>query len=233
MTDAEIDRLMHKVLIDAIALDTEHADGPVVSFQPSRRHSEQIRLMLKNPLRWAKNRKRTPWQKAGRLVAVILLFISLSFGMVMLFSAPARAAFERWIVEWWQTHIVYRYFGEGEGLPQYELSSLPEGFVELERIEESTFTDVVYGNDAGEQIFFSYTVMTQGGATVFVPNGDVVSDVMVGKDHGMLLIPQATGSMKTLTWTNEKDYVQFTIAAEMDESDMIGLAESLQQKKKK
>lgn len=233
MTDAEIDRLMCKVLIDAIALDTENSDSPEDTFQPSRRHSEQMRLMLKNPLRWAKNRKRRPWQRAGRLVAVILLFISLSFGLVMLFSAPTRAAFERWIVEWWQTHIVYRYYGEGEGFPRYELTSLPEGFVELERIEESTFTDVVYGNDAGELIFFSYAVMTQGGATVFVPNGDVVSEVMVGKDHGILLIPQAEGNLNTLTWTNEKDNVQFTIAAEMDESDMIGLAESLQQKKKK
>jgi len=229
-----MNRLMYRVLMDAIALDTENANRPEVSFQPSRRHSEQIRLMLKNPLRWAKNRKRTPWQKAGRWAAVILLFVSLSFGMVMLFSAPARATVERWIVEWWQTHIVYRYYGESEGaLPRYELTGLPEGFTELERMEESTFTDVVYGNAAGELIFFSYAVMTQGGATVFVPNGDSVSEVMVNKDYGMLLIPQTPGNMNTLTWTNEKDNVQFTIAAEMDGSDMIGLAESLQQKKKK
>lgn len=233
MTDAEIDRLMCKVLIDAIALDTENSDSPEDTFQPSRRHSEQMRLMLKNPLRWAKNRKRRPWQRAGRLVAVILLFISLSFGLVMLFSAPTRAAFERWIVEWWQTHIVYRYTGEGESLTQYELTSLPEGFVELERMETPTFTDVIYGNETGELICFSYTVMTQGGVTVFVPNGDAVSEVMVGKNHGRLFIPQDPESLTKLSWTDDKAGIQFTIAADLDELDMVRLAEGIQREKRK
>lgn len=232
MTDAELERLMNKVLVDAVALDAESIKDTENAFQPSRHHSTQMRYMLKDPLGWAKKQNQTRLQIIGKWVAVLLLFISLSFGLVMLFSAPVRAAVERWVVEWYQIHIIYRYSGKAESVPRYELTSLPEGFVELERMEESTFTDVVYGNDAGELVFFSYAVMTQGGATVFIPNGDVVSEVMVGKDHGMLLIPQTPGNMNTLTWTNEKDNIQFTIAAEMDESDMIGLAESLQQKKK-
>ncbi len=234
MTDAEIDRLMYKVLIDAIALDTENSDSPEDTFQPSRRHSEQMRLMLKNPLRWAKNRKRTPWQKAGRLVAVILLFISLSFGLVMLFSAPARAAVERWIVEWWQTHIVYRYYEESEGaLPRYELTGLPEEFTELERMETPTFTAITYGNNDSERISFSYTVMTQGGATVFVPNGDSVSEVTVGKGQGRLFIPQDPESLTKLTWVDDEADIQFTIAADLDEPDMVRLAEGIQRDTRK
>lgn len=234
MTDAEMDRLMHKVLIDVIALDMENADSPEVSFQPSRRYSEQIRLMLKNPLRWAKNRKRRPWQMAGRLVAVILLFISLSFGLVMLFSAPARAAFERWIVEWWQTHIVYRYYGESEGtLPRYEFAGLPEGFTELRRTEMYNLTNAIYGDGNGKLISFTYAVMTQGGATEIVPNGDDVYNVVVGKNQGILFIPQDPESMKTLIWNNEKDGIHFTLVADLPESDLIDLAESLRKKKKK
>jgi len=234
VTDAEMNRLMYRVLMDAIALDTENANRPEVSFQPSRRHSEQIRLMLKNPLRWAKNRKRTPWQKAGRWAAVILLFVSLSFGMVMLFSAPARATVERWIVEWYETHIVYRYSGESEGiLPRYELTGLPEGFSELERIEMYELTDVLYGNENGELISFTYGAMTQGGATVFVPNGDSVSEVTVGKNQGRLFVPQDPESLTKLTWIDDKAGVQFTIAANLDEPDIVRLAETLRREKKK
>ena len=235
MTDVEMDRLMCRVLTDAIALDAERTSDADIVFRSSRRHKEQMRRMLKNPLHWEKNRSRTPLQNVGRWAAVVLLFVSLGFGIIMLFSAPARAAVERWVVEWYQTHIVYRYSGSAESLPRYELTGLPEGFIELERMEEPTFTFtyVLYGNESGELISFSCAVMEQGGATVFVPDGDTVTEVMVGKHRGTLFIPQDPESMKTLTWINESDAVQFTIVADLDESDMIRLAESLRRRKNK
>ena len=224
---------MQQVLIDAIALNAEDTSDTGISFQPSLNHSVQMRHMLKNPLRWKRKRKRTLLQKAGRRVAVILLFIFLSFGVVMLFSAPARAAVEQWIVEWYQTHIVYRFSGKSETLPRYELTGLPEGFTEFERMEEPAFTDVIYGNETGELISFFYTVMTQGGATVFVPNGDSVSEVMVGKNQGRLFVPQDPESLTKLTWIDDEAGVQFTIAADLDELGMVRLAESLRREKKK
>lgn len=39
--------------------------------------------------------------------------------------------------------------------------------------------------------------------------------------------------MKTLIWIDEKDSVQFTIIADLNVSDLIELAESLQKKKGK
>ena len=233
MTDMELDSLMRRVLTDVIALDAEGTFEAGVAFRPSRRHHEQMQRMLKNPLGWAKNRNRTPLQNVGRWAAVILLFVSLGFGLVMLFSAPARAAVERWIVEWYETHIVYRYSGESEGiLPRYELTGLPEGFSELERIEMYELTDVLYGNENGELISFTYGAMAQGGATVFVPNEDAVSEVLVGKNQGTLFIPQNPESAKKLFWMDEKAGIHFTLAANLSESDMIELAESLRKKKK-
>ena len=233
MTDVEMDRLMCRVLTDAIALDAERTGDADIVFQSSRRHKEQMRRMLKNPLHWEKNRSRTPLQNVGKWTAVILLFVSLSIGIVMLFSAPARAAVERWIVEWYETHIVYRYSGSAESLPRYELTGLPKGFTELERMEEPTFTDVVYGNESGELISFIYEVMAQGGATEFVPNEDAVIEVMIGKNQGRLFIPQDPESMKKLTWIDDEAGVQFIIAADLNETDMIRLAESLRRKKNK
>lgn len=233
MTEADLDRMMRKVLFDAIALEEKDADDSETAFQPSRHHTRQMQRMLKNPLHWARNRNRGALSKTARWVAVILLFITLSFSLVMLFSAPARAAFERWVVEWYQTHIVYRFSGKAENLPRYELSDLPEGFVELERTETSTFADVIYGKETGELISFSYMVMNQGGATVFVPNGDSVSEVMVGKNQGRLFIPQDPESLTKLTWIDDEAGVQFTVAAELDEPDIVRMAESYRIEKRK
>lgn len=228
-----MNRTMRGVLLDAIAHDMQSISDPVIEFEPSRRHERQIRQMLKDPLHWAKSRNRATLQKTTQWVAVILLFVSLSFGLVMLFSSTARAAVERWVVEWYQTHIVYRYFGKAENLPRYELTGLPNGFSELERMEEPTFTDVIYGNKSGELISFTYTVLKQGGATVFVPNGDTVSEVTIGKNQGTLFIPQDPENMTKLTWIDDEAGVQFTIVADLDELNMIRLAESLRREKKK
>ena len=233
MTEAEMDHMMRMTLFDAIALDEKNADNPEFAFHSSQRHSRQMQQMLKNPLKWARNRNRGIFRKPAQWAAVVLLFISLSFGFVMLFSSTARAAVERWIVEWYQTHIVYRYYGESEGaLPRYELTGLSEAFTELQRTESPDFTNVVYGNNSGELIGFTYTVIKEGGTTVIVPNDDDILEVMIGKTPGTLFVPQDPDSMKTLTWIDEKERIQFTIVANLDESDRIGLAESLRKKKR-
>ncbi len=233
MTEAELDRTMCQVLLDAIALDLESAPDAEPGFLPSRRHSGQMRRMLRDPLRWARDRDRGMMRKTVRWAAVFLLFVSLSFGLALLFSAPARAAVECWIVEWYETHIVYRYSGEAGALPRFELTGLPEGVVELERTEAYQFTNVLYGNENGKMISFTCTVMAQGGAMEIVPNDDAVLEVEVGKNQGTLFIPRNPESMKTLTWIDEKAGVQFTLTANLDGSDIIRLAESLRREKKR
>ena len=231
MTNAELDRLMGRVLSDAIALDQESAYGPGIVFRPSPHHSAQMRLMLADPLYWVKKRKRSALRKAAGWAAVFLLFISLAFSMAMLFSPEARAAVEHWVAEWYQTHIVYRYFGSGEGLPRYEFTGLPEGFTEIMRQEEAAFVDILYGKENGELISFSYQAIQQGGAAGFILNGDDVSEVTIGRNQGTLFIPRDPEDLKTLTWVDEKAGVQFTIAADLEEPELIRLAESLRKLK--
>lgn len=227
MTDAELDRLMGRVLSDAIALDQESAYGPGIVFRPSHHHTAQMRQMLKDPLDWVKKRKWSALRKAAGWAAAFLLFISFAFSMAMLFSPEVRAAVEHWVAEWYQTHIVYRYFGRGKGLPQYELTGLPTGFIEILRQEEAASVDILYGNENGGLISFSYQGIQQGGAAGFILNSDDVSEVMIGRNHGMLFIPLDPKELKTLTWIDEKAGVQFTIAADLDEPELVRLAESL------
>ena len=110
MTEQELDLFMRNVLLDAIALD-EETNTVTIPYTPSLHHQRQIKAMLKNPLRWARDRKQPVWKRALKRVAVILLVISLAFGSLMVVSPTARATFIRWVTEWYETHITYRYAG--------------------------------------------------------------------------------------------------------------------------
>lgn len=68
MTEQELDLFMRNVLLDAIALD-EETNTETIPYTPSLHHQKQIKAMLKNPLRWARDRKQPVWKKslkAGR-----------------------------------------------------------------------------------------------------------------------------------------------------------------------
>ena len=131
MTEQELDLFMRNVLLDAIALD-EETNTETIPYTPSLHHQKQIKAMLKDPLRWARDRKRPVWKRALKRVAVILLVISLAFGSLMVVSPTARATFIRWVTEWYETHMTYRYSGPpiSEKMPQYEITALPDGYEE-------------------------------------------------------------------------------------------------------
>lgn len=94
MTEQELDLFMRNVLLDAIALD-EETNTEMIPYTPSLHHQKQIKAMLKNPLRWARDRKLPVWKRALKRVAVILLVISLAFSSLMVVSPTARATFIR------------------------------------------------------------------------------------------------------------------------------------------
>ena len=133
MTDQELDTLMRRVLLDSLKLDAESTASGESAFEPTPRYQRQMAAMLSDPLKWAQKRARPIWKSALQKVAMILLVFTLSLGSLMAVSPTVRAAVVRWVTEWYETHIVYRYSGEqitGE-MPQYENTDLPEGYAEV------------------------------------------------------------------------------------------------------
>ena len=99
MTDNELDSMMQQILLDAIALDEERCEDKI-PFEPSLKYQHQTALMLKDPIRWEKNRSRPVWKKYGQRVAAILLVAFISLGSVMVASPTARAMVLQWFREW-------------------------------------------------------------------------------------------------------------------------------------
>ena len=154
--------------------------------------------MLKNPLRWARDRKQPVWKRALKRVAVILLVISLAFGSLMVVSPTARATFIRWVTEWYETHVTYRYAGDDMvgDLPEYTITELPEGYAEDrdQRIEFGTHSVPIIVNGCEGQIFLSKNLETTRNA---------------------------------VTWIDIEQNIQFTIQARLSTDDLLHMAESV------
>ena len=229
MTDRELDRMMQHVLLDAIKRDWEKETDDVLAFKPTHHYQRQMAKMLKDPLKWERRRARPLWKNVAQKIAVILLVFSLSLGSLMAVSPTVRAAVVRWVTEWYETHIVYRYSGEdisGE-MPQYEISGLPQDYTEIIRDVYEASVSVVYESPSGDMICFDYTHMQQGAANIIAPGDDEILDVTVNGIQGQFFLPHDPEDAKTITWIDADSNLQFVVKAFCSETDILHIAESV------
>lgn len=231
MTDRELDRMMQHVLLDAIKRDCEKETDDVPAFKPTRHYQRQIAAMLSDPLKWARKRARPIWKSALQKVAMILLVFTLSLGSLMAVSPTVRAAVVRWVTEWYETHIVYRYSGEqitGE-MPQYEITDLPEGYIEDECVNWPSYVSVVYQNkDTDKTIYLDCTFMQQGSASDYVTDGVEVVPVTVNGLSGQLFLTDDwENKWNTITWIDAERNLQFEIDANVNRDVILHMAESV------
>lgn len=229
MTDMELDRVLRRALLDALRLDESQTPQVAVPFVPSRSYQRSMSRICKNPLHWLRERERPVWRRVAQQAAVILLVISLGFGCVMATIPSARAAVIRWVTEWYETHIVYRYSGDAvpEQVPEYTITALPEGFAEIDRTVLSQLTDIAYADDDGNIVSFSYSVMHQGGGRSFDTTGSVITEVVVNGAPGQFFEAKVSGEFNTLTWVEEDKNLQFEISGCFEQAEMLRMAESI------
>ena len=229
MTDQELDTLMRRILLDSLKLDAESTASGELVFEPTPRYQRQMAAMVKDPLKWERRRARPLWKNVAQKIAVILLVFSLSLGSLMAVSPTVRAAVVRWVTEWYETHIVYRYSGEdisGE-MPQYEISGLPQGYTEIIRDVYEASASVVYESPNGDMICFDYTHMQQGAANIIAPGDDEILDVTVNGIQGQLFLPHNSENAKTITWIDADSNLQFVVKAFCSETDILHMAENV------
>ena len=229
MTDQELDTLMRRVLLDSLKLDAESTASGELAFEPTPRYQRQMAAMVKDPLKWERRRARPLWKNVAQKAAVILLVFSLSLGSLMAVSPTVRAAVVRWVTEWYETHIVYRYSGEdisGE-MPYYEISGLPQGYTEIIRDVYEASVSVVYESPNGDMICFDYTHMQQGAANIIAPGDDEIIDVTVNGIQGQLFLPHNSENAKTITWIDADSNLQFVVKAFCSETDILHMAENV------
>ena len=233
MTDRELDCLMRRVLLDSME-GREDTEAVVPVFTPSARHDREIRSMLADPTRWVRRWTRPVWKSALQRVAVILLVFTLSLGSLMAVSPTVRAAVVRWVTEWYEDQVIYRYSGEmftGK-MPQYEITALPEGYIEdeSEREDDSNYVFRAYRNaELQKTIYFDYAHMQQSSASAYLrEEGITILPVTVnGLDGQLFLEDDWEDERSVVTWIDPDSNLQFALSAYLDEAGMIAIAESV------
>ena len=144
-------------------------------------------------------------------------------------SPTARATFVRWITEWYETHIVYRYFGDqiAGGMPEYEISVLPEGYSESQREEQPNSIFAIYQNEANENpIFLRYIYMQQGSAIDFDIENSESIPIMIQGWEGILYTSE-NAEYSTITWIDPVNNIQFVVDVPLGQTDILEIAESV------
>lgn len=233
MTDQELDTLMRRVLLDSLKLDAESTASGELAFEPTPRYQRQMAEMVKDPLKWERRRARPLWKNVAQKAAVILLVFSLSLGSLMAVSPTVRAAVVRWVTEWYETHVVYRFSGEqlsGE-MPQYEITDLPEGYVEDERVDWPTYISIIYrkANDENAPwIYLRYVYMQQGTVNNIGTEGaDIIPVTVNGIEGQLYLARNPDESDSTITWIDPDKNIAFVVDAALDADSILHIAESV------
>ena len=233
ITDRELDRMMQHVLLDAIKRDCEKETDDVPAFKPTRHYQRQMAAMLSDPLKWARKRARPIWKSALQKVAMILLVFTLSLGSLMAVSPTVRAAVVRWVTEWYETHVVYRFSGEqiADEMPQYEVTDLPEGYAETERVEWPSYVSIIYQNVNDENaswIYLQYIYMQQGASSNFgIENADIIPVTVNGLEGQLYLTRDTEGADSTITWIVPDENMLFAVSAALNANDILHIAESV------
>lgn len=228
MTDWELQGVMRRILLDSLRTEIEQGlyDGEL--FEASRGHQRQMKAMLKDPLKWMKNKTKPFWKFVIQKIAVVLLVVSVSVGGLMAVSAPVRAAVIRWATEWYETHIAYRFSGEAHigDMPDYEISALPESFKETDRYEDSASVSIFYEDGQGGVVCFDY-VFIQNGVGQIITGSENIVEVTVNGSLGYLVVPTDNKDTTTITWIDQDANISFFIDTTLNEEIAMKLAESV------
>ena len=89
--------------------------------------------------------------KLPKYATCFVLMVALVSSTWLTVDAEARAAFFAWIREQYETFVEYRFVGDttqNDNSKQYELTQLPDGFFETNRMESKGNAVVIYQNES-------------------------------------------------------------------------------------
>lgn len=218
MTDQELDQMMRRALLDAAAQEAEALPQEPPELSP--RHGRSMRAMLRDPLAWARSRRRPALRTAARHAAAVLVTV----------SPQVQADITRWVAEQTGNVLDFQFRGDSpaQPIPQYQITALPEGYVETERTDALDAGNVTYKNSDGDTILLSYTYMYDGALHRFILNDtDTMSDIRVSGMPGKLILSTEEKNFNRILWIDAAQNLQFTISAAAEESVIIAMAESI------
>lgn len=226
--DWTFDELLKKGLLLAAAKDAEELEQDAeVEF--SLKYQKFRKKFLKDPFRYARRKKRPVWKKVLQTAACLLLAAALGLAALLAVSPEARAGLIRWIRTVGNTSVSYDFFAAptNQTPPRYEIGDMPEGYVEVERLETPKSVSVTYRSEEGLRIYFDSIRMEEGVGTLVDTRGVEVSEIEVNGCQGdFYCYPDGTGS-NAIIWADEDAGLLFTLDMWAEKDEMLRVAESV------
>ena len=170
--------------------------------------------------------------KALSRAACALLVLVLSASLLLTFHPKAQAAAVDWIRE--KVEDFYQYFTQEKGSEpeaeaatpeQYCLGWIPEGYTLLFSNTTDGKTEA-YVNDAGQILQFICRYRSSGSLIV---GGGAYEEkqVMIGDIQAELYLAKDPGEGSFIIWSANNSNILLCISAQLEEADLIKLAESV------
>ncbi len=163
------------------------------------------------------------------VAALIALLIGLSLWLTV--DTDARAVVRNWFREVFGTTVLYHYTDNAEitELPNYELSYIPEGFEEIDRLEEPDILSLLYVNPDTEDAIqfecylFSETLSMQ----IFYEDHLYQEKIKINDISGDYYAADETSQTNTLVWFDETGQIVFILNSNLEKDVILHMAEGV------
>ena len=153
INDSIFEALFRQAIIERVEQEVQAlpAEAELTDIAFSHRHEKRMEKLFSSNLR--KSRIAVVVKLARRAAVLVLIVATLLFGVLMT-SQDVRAAVVNTVVQWFEQFALFTSEQEAEPtafmLPTY----VPDGFVEIERIEMEHSKSIVFVNEYDDMIFF-------------------------------------------------------------------------------
>ena len=166
------------------------------------------------------------WAAFGRAVASFAMVVLVLFGSVLAVDAEARELFLGWFRQQMDGAVHFSSRNPSQEDTQYQLTWIPEGYEFYDLVQEYGGETVLYANEAGDLLRFTYLHSSENGETYLFTGEHDEKQIPVQGMTGTLYLPHDTINGKDLIWQNEAGTL-FEISGRCDENVLLRMAESV------
>lgn len=166
------------------------------------------------------------WAAFGRAVASFAMVVLVLFGSVLAVDAEARELFLGWFRQQMDGAVHFSSRNPSQEDTQYQLTWIPEGYEFYDLVQEYGGETVLYANEAGDLLRFTYLHPSENGETYLFAGEHDEKQISVQGMTGTLYLPHDTINGKDLIWQNEAGTL-FEISGRCDENVLLRMAESV------
>lgn len=165
-------------------------------------------------------------------IASIVLVLLISGGTWIAVDAEARAAFFGWVKEIYETYFVYRIEDSDGSIPansDYRPTWLPDGYTESIIKSTGSTVMIIYTNTDNQMLTFRYTYSPDEIDWFVDVEQAQIKTTTVNGYSADILVSEDADCANVIMWTIDDKYA-FYLSAFLSESELVQMAESVQQK---